>query len=75
MLKSMRPRTSAKPFGEVGKALEKTRRQFRNLQFAATDRDVIQEGLLAVYRQGKKRMKAAIDLGERRCVSSLAYSS
>jgi CHAD domain-containing protein len=49
---------------KVKKRLEQTRRSFRQLQFRATDQEIIKAGIRTVYRQGRRRMKAAVHTGQ-----------
>jgi CHAD domain-containing protein len=49
---------------EVKRRVEQTRRDLHRLQFRWPERDVLATGLGTVYRQGRKRMKAAIELGQ-----------
>ena len=48
---------------EVRRRLEQTRRNFHRLRLRGTDRKIVEAGLRAVYRQGRKRMKVAIGQG------------
>jgi CHAD domain-containing protein len=49
---------------EVRRRLEQTRRNFHRLKLRGTERGILEAGLRAVYRQGRKRMKAAIEQGQ-----------
>jgi len=49
---------------EVKRRLEQTRRNFRRLKFRGTEQEIIEEGIRKVYRQGRRRMKAAIQTGQ-----------
>jgi CHAD domain-containing protein len=49
---------------EVKHRLEQTRRSFRQLKFRGTDQDIIEAGIRKVYRQGRRRMKAAMETGQ-----------
>ena len=48
---------------EVRRRLEKTRRNFHGLKLR-DEREILEAGLRAVYRQGRKRMKVAIEQGQ-----------
>ena len=45
---------------EVNRRLEQTRLNFHRLKLRGSDREVLEAGIRAVYRQGRRRMKAAI---------------
>jgi CHAD domain-containing protein len=49
---------------EVKQRLEQTRRSFRRLKFRETEEEIIKSGIRSVYRQGRRRMKAAIQTGQ-----------
>jgi CHAD domain-containing protein len=49
---------------EVRRRLEQTRRNFHRLELAGTEREILESGLGAVYRQGRKRMNIAIRRGQ-----------
>ena len=49
---------------EVKRHLEQTRRRFRNVKLRGTEREVIEAGVRAVYRQGRQRMKDAIRMDQ-----------
>lgn len=49
---------------EVNRRLEQTRLSFRRLKLRGSDREVLEAGIRAVYRQGRRRMKAAIKKGQ-----------
>lgn len=49
---------------EVRRRLAQTRRNFHQLKLRGTEREILERGLGAVYRQGRNRMRDAIDLGE-----------
>jgi CHAD domain-containing protein len=48
---------------EVKQRLEQTRRSFRQLEFRGTDEEIIKAGIRRVYREARRRMKAAIRTG------------
>jgi CHAD domain-containing protein len=49
---------------EVKQRIDQTRRRFRNVKIRGTEREVIEAGIRAVYRQGRQRMKDAIRTGQ-----------
>jgi CHAD domain-containing protein len=49
---------------EVRRRLAQTRRNFHQLKLRGTEREILERGLRAVYRQGRNRMRDAIELGE-----------
>jgi CHAD domain-containing protein len=49
---------------KVRDSLEQTRRNLHRLRFRRAEREVLEEGLRAVYRQGRKRMEVAIEQGQ-----------
>jgi CHAD domain-containing protein len=49
---------------EVKRRLEQTRRNFQRLKLGGSEREILERGLRAVYRQGRNRMKDAIELRE-----------
>jgi CHAD domain-containing protein len=49
---------------EVRRRLEKTRRNFHRLKLRGTEREILEAGLRSVYRQGRERMKVAIEQGQ-----------
>jgi CHAD domain-containing protein len=49
---------------EVKRRLEQTRRSFRQLKFRGTEPEILEAGIRKVYRQGRRRMKAAIQTGQ-----------
>ena len=49
---------------EVNRRLKKTRLNFHRLKLPGSDREILEAGLRAVYRQGRRRMKAAIEQGQ-----------
>ncbi|MBV9873096.1 MAG: CHAD domain-containing protein [Verrucomicrobia bacterium] len=49
---------------EVKQRLEQTRRSFQQLKFRGTDEEIIETGIRRVYRQGRRRMKTAIQTGK-----------
>jgi CHAD domain-containing protein len=49
---------------EVKRRLEQTRRSFRQLKFNRSEQEIIEAGIRKVYRQGRRRMKAAIRTGQ-----------
>lgn len=49
---------------EVNRRLEQTRLNFHRLKLRGSDREVLEAGIRAVYRQGRRRMKAAIKKGQ-----------
>ena len=51
---------------EVRRRLEQTRRNFHRLKLRGTEREILEAGLRAVYRQGRKRMKVAFEQGQDR---------
>ena len=57
------PSHLAQNIAEVRRRLEQTRRNFHRLQLRGTERKIVEAGLRAVYRQGRKRMKVAIGQG------------
>ena len=58
------PSNLAENIAEVRRRLEQTRRNFHRLKLKGTERGIVEAGLRAVYRQGRKRMKVAIAQGE-----------
>ena len=48
----------------VKRSVEQTRRNLHRLRFRLPERDLLAAGLGTVYRQGRKRMEAAIELGQ-----------
>lgn len=49
--------------GEVRRRVEQTRRNLHRLSLRGSERAILETGLRAVYRQGRKRMKVAIAQG------------
>ena len=49
---------------EVKRRLEQTRRSVRRLKVHRKEREIIEPAIKAVYRQGRKRMKTAIQTGQ-----------
>jgi CHAD domain-containing protein len=49
---------------EVKRRLEQTRRNFHRLQLKGPEREIVEAGLRAIYRQGRNRMKVAIAQGQ-----------
>jgi CHAD domain-containing protein len=49
---------------EIKQRIDKARRSLQGLKFRGTERAVIEAGIRAVYRQGRRRMKVAIRTGE-----------
>jgi CHAD domain-containing protein len=49
---------------EVNRHLEQTRLNFHRVKLRGSDREVLEAGIRAVYRQGRRRMKAAIKQGQ-----------
>ena len=49
---------------EVKRRLEQTRRNFQRLWLRGSEPEILASGLRAIYRQGRKRMQKAIELGE-----------
>jgi CHAD domain-containing protein len=49
---------------QVKQSVEQTRRNLHRLRFRLPERDLLAAGLGTVYRQGRKRMEAAIELGQ-----------
>jgi CHAD domain-containing protein len=58
------PNNPDKTMVEVRRCLEQTRRNFHRLELAGSEREILESGLGAVYRQGRKRMKIAIKQGQ-----------
>jgi CHAD domain-containing protein len=55
------PKYLDQAMADVRRDLEQTKRNFHRLRLRGTERDVVEGGLLAVYRQGRKRMGEAVD--------------
>ena len=49
---------------EVKQRLTQTKRSFRQLKFRDSDQEIIKSGIRRVYRQGRRRMKAAFQTGQ-----------
>jgi CHAD domain-containing protein len=49
---------------EINRRLKQTRLNFHRLKLRGSDREILEAGLRAVYRQGRRRMKAAIGQGQ-----------
>lgn len=58
------PNDAEQTVAEVKRRLEQTRRNFQRLKLDGSEREILERGLRAVYRQGRNRMKDAIELGE-----------
>jgi CHAD domain-containing protein len=58
------PNASDKAMAEVRRCLEQTRRNFHRLKLVGSEREILESGLGAVYRQGRERMKVAIKRGQ-----------
>ena len=58
------PDDGHRAMAEVKRRLEQTRRNFRRLRLRGSEPHILEQGLRAVYRQGRNRMKDAIELGE-----------
>jgi CHAD domain-containing protein len=58
------PNDPDKTMAEVRRCLEQTRRNFQRLEVAGSEREILESGLGAIYRQGRKRMKIAIKRGQ-----------
>ena len=60
------PQSLDESMAEVRKDLEQTRRSLHRVTFRGKEQKLIEAGLVAVYRQGRKRMKTAIAQGQDR---------
>ena len=49
---------------EVRRYLEQTRRNLHQLRLRGPEREILESGLRAVYRQGRKRMRVAVEKGQ-----------
>ncbi|MBV8280171.1 MAG: CHAD domain-containing protein [Verrucomicrobia bacterium] len=49
---------------EVRRYLEQTRRNLHRLTLRGSEREILKSGLRAVYRQGRKRMRVALEQGQ-----------
>jgi CHAD domain-containing protein len=58
------PNDVEQTMAEVKRRLEQTRRNFQRLKLRGSEPEILERGLRAVYRQGRNRMKDAIELGE-----------
>ena len=65
-VKVERPNDLDETMAEVRRRLAQTRRNFHRLKLRGTEREILERGLRAVYRQGRNRMRNAIELGEDR---------
>jgi CHAD domain-containing protein len=63
-VKVERPNDLDETMAEVRRRLAQTRRNFHRLKLRGTEREILKRGLRAVYRQGRNRMRDAIELGE-----------
>jgi CHAD domain-containing protein len=63
-VKVERPNDLDETMAEVRRRLAQTRRNFHQLKLRGTEREILESGLRAVYRQGRNRMRDAIELGE-----------
>lgn len=63
-VKVERPNDLDETMTEVRRRLAQTRRNFHQLKLQGTEREILERGLRAVYRQGRNRMRDAIQLGE-----------
>ena len=63
-VKVERPNDLDETMAEVRRRLAQTRRNFHRLKLRGTEREILERGLRAVYRQGRNRMRDAIELGE-----------
>ena len=63
-IKVERPNDLDETMAELRRRLAQTRRNFHRLKLRGTEREILERGLRAVYRQGRNRMRDAIELGE-----------
>lgn len=59
-----RPKGIQETIAEVNRRLEQTRLNFNRLNLRGSDRQILEAGLRAVYRQGRQRMKIAVKQGQ-----------
>ena len=58
------PKDLDQTMAKVRRRVEQTRRNFHRLELRGTEREIVESGVQAVYRQGRSRMKVAIAQGQ-----------
>jgi CHAD domain-containing protein len=62
--RAQQPKDIQETMAEVNRRLEQARLNFHRLKLRGSDRQILEAGLRAVYRQGRQRMKTAIKQGQ-----------
>jgi CHAD domain-containing protein len=62
--RAQQPKDIQETMAEVNRRLEQARLNFHRLKLRGSDRQILEVGLRAVYRQGRQRMKTAIKQGQ-----------